>query len=215
MIWKNRIMRIQGSSKQEACKPLLTNKYRWRFTFKPRTIKNWKGKTMEVLKSSFRVNKTGSWIDFLDRIYSKKLYWGALKQNRRKLILLQAHFVPGPQSRVLSNTWEWVVQGDTHVDKASNFTGEGRQGRGQQSKGTQENFSATWLAGSGFMGTGLVSGLSLVSNSDSGSFLVVHASLSKGRFWWERFWEVGKMYGLASPLFFLTFPEFFCLMVVC
>ena len=73
--------------------------------------------------------------------------------------------------------------GDTRADKAKAFIGKGYPDGEQQGKETQENFSATWLAGSGFMGTGLVSGVSLVSNSDSGSFLVVHASLSKGRFW--------------------------------
>ena len=37
----------------------------------------------------------------------------------------------------------------------------------------------TWLAVSSFMVIGLVSGLSLANHSDSGSFLVVHASLSQ------------------------------------
>ena len=45
-------------------------------------------------------------------------------------------------------------------------------------KGTQENCSATWLAVSGFMVMGLVSGLSLANHSDSESFLVVHALFS-------------------------------------
>ena len=46
-------------------------------------------------------------------------------------------------------------------------------------KGTQENCSAAWLAVSGFMVMGLVSGWSLVNHSNSESFLVVHASLSQ------------------------------------
>lgn len=88
--WKNRIMRIQGSSKQRGLQATLEKKkeYRWRFTFKPRMRKTWQDKNMEVLKSPFRLNKTGSWIGFLNRNYKKKLYWGVLKQNRRKLILL-------------------------------------------------------------------------------------------------------------------------------
>ena len=37
----------------------------------------------------------------------------------------------------------------------------------QQGKGTQENSSVTWLAVSGFMVMGLVSGSSLANHSDS------------------------------------------------
>ena len=46
-------------------------------------------------------------------------------------------------------------------------------------KGTQENCSAMWLPVSGFMVMGIISGLSLINQSDSESFLVVHASLSQ------------------------------------
>ena len=42
--------------------------------------------------------------------------------------------------------------------------GKGCQGREQEGKGTQENCSATWLAVSGFMVMGLVSGLSLANH---------------------------------------------------
>ena len=47
-------------------------------------------------------------------------------------------------------------------------------------KGTQENCSAAWLAVSGFMVMGLVSGWSLTNHSNSESFLVAHAWLSQG-----------------------------------
>ena len=50
--------------------------------------------------------------------------------------------------------------------------------------------SATWLTGSGFMLTGLVSGLSLANHSDSGSFLVVPALFSQDGRQREGFWEV-------------------------
>ena len=46
-------------------------------------------------------------------------------------------------------------------------------------KGTQENCSAAWLAVSGFMVMGFVSGWSLASHSNSEPFLVVHASFSQ------------------------------------
>ena len=46
-------------------------------------------------------------------------------------------------------------------------------------KRTQENCSAMWLAVSGFIVMGLVSGLSLANHSDSGSFLVVQPCSAK------------------------------------
>ena len=57
-------------------------------------------------------------------------------------------------------------------------------------KGTQENCSAAWLPVSGFMVTGLVSGLSLASHSDSESFLVVHALFSQDGRQREGLWGV-------------------------
>ena len=49
----------------------------------------------------------------------------------------------------------------------------------REGKGTQENRSASWLAVSGFMVMGLVSGLSLADHSDPESFLAVHALFSQ------------------------------------
>ena len=55
-----------------------------------------------------------------------------------------------------------------------------------------------WLAVSGFMVMGLVSGWSLANHSNSESFLVVHASLGQDGCQQEGFWEVdGHM---VSPL---------------
>ena len=72
---------------------------------------------------------------------------------------------------------------ETHVlTKQETLLGKGRPGGEQQGKGTQENCSATWLAVSGFMVIGLVSGLSLANHSDPGSFLVARASLSQDGF---------------------------------
>ena len=59
-----------------------------------------------------------------------------------------------------------------------------------------------WLSFSGFMVMGLVSGLSLANHSDSGSFLVGAQLLSKDGFQRGGFWEVGRTYGLVSPLSF-------------
>ena len=79
---------------------------------------------------------------------------------------------------------------ETHADKARDFIGKGHPGGEQEGKGTQENCSATWLAVSGFMVMGLVSGLSLANHSDSESFLVVHTLFSQDGCQREGFWEV-------------------------
>ena len=84
---------------------------------------------------------------------------------------------------------------------------EGASGQ-RAGQGTQEDCSATWLAVSGFTVMGRVSGLSLVNHSDAGYFLVAHALLSQDGFQQGRFWEVGKTYGLASPLSFWPCPDF-------
>ena len=93
----------------------------------------------------------------------------------------------GPESGHLCNTRKLIVQGDTHADKARELIGKGHLGGEQQVKGTQENCSALWLAVLGFTVMGLVSGLSLDSHSDSGSFLVTHTSLSQNGFQREGF----------------------------
>ena len=66
-----------------------------------------------------------------------------------------------------------------------------------RTKGTQENGSASWLAVSGFMVMGLVSGLSLANHSYSESFLVVHALFSQDGCQREGFWEVVRQ--VVSP----------------
>ena len=59
-----------------------------------------------------------------------------------------------------------------------------------------------WLAVLGFMVMGFISGLSLANHSDSGSFLVVRASLSQDGFQQGGFWEVGRTYQLVSVSLF-------------
>ena len=102
--------------------------------------------------------------------------------------------LPASKTGLLSNTRKWIVRGDTSADKARDFIGKGHPGGEQEGKGTQENSSATWLAVSGFMVMGLVSGLSLANHSDSESFLMVHALFSQDWCQREGFWEaVGQV----------------------
>ena len=105
-------------------------------------------------------------------------------------VLQEGGPLPGSQTGLLSNTWKWIVQGDTFADKARDFIGKGHPGGGQEGKGTQENCSVTWLAVSGFMVMGLVSRLSLANHSHSESFLVVHALFGQHGCQREGFWEV-------------------------
>ena len=77
---------------------------------------------------------------------------------------------------------------------------EGVPGWRAGGKGIQENCSATWLTVLGFMVMGLASRLSLVSHSDSGSFLVGYTLLNQDGCQRERIWEVGRACGLAAPL---------------
>ena len=103
----------------------------------------------------------------------------------------------GPESGLLSNTRNWIVGGDTCAVKSRDFTGKGNAGGAQQGKGTQEDCSATCLTVSGFMGMGLVSRLSVANHSDSGSFLVAHASLGQDGFQQGGFWEIGRTYSIS------------------
>ena len=74
----------------------------------------------------------------------------------------------------------------------------GRSTRAESSgKGTQENCSAMWLTVLGFMVMGIVSGLSLINQSDSESFLVVPALLSQDEGQWEGFLDV--VWHMVSP----------------
>ena len=80
---------------------------------------------------------------------------------------------------------------ETHVlTKQEILLGKGTRVESSRGKGTQENSSATWLAVSGFMVMGLVSGLSLANHSDSESFLVARALFSQDGCPREGFWEV-------------------------
>ena len=70
----------------------------------------------------------------------------AYTQKEKNLNLLQEGGpLPGPMSRLLSNTRKWVVWGETHADKARDIIGKGRLGGEQYSRETQNNHSATWL----------------------------------------------------------------------
>ena len=98
--------------------------------------------------------------------------------------------LPGPKTGLLSKTQKWIVWGNTSADKVRDFIGRGHPGGEQLGKGTQENSCVTWLAVSGFMVMGLVSGLSWANHSDSESFLVVYTLFSQDGCQREGFWEV-------------------------
>ena len=82
------------------------------------------------------------------------------------------------------------------------FIGKDCRGRRQEGEGNGENCSATWLTVSDFIVIGLVSGLSLASHSEPGSFLGAHTSLSQDGFQRGGSWEVDRTSGLQSPVSF-------------
>ena len=94
------------------------------------------------------------------------------------------------------------LSGERSAVQARGFIGKGCQGGGQEGEGNGENCSATCLTVSGFMVIGLVSGLSLASHSELGSFLGAHASLSQDGFQRGGSWEVGRTSGLECPVSF-------------
>ena len=94
----------------------------------------------------------------------KKKHWTKSSWFHEVLILLQeGEPLPGPESGLLSHT-HW---GTHMLTEQEVLLGKGCLGGEQQGKGTQENFSATWFAVSGFMVMGLVSKLSLANCSVS------------------------------------------------
>ena len=78
---------------------------------------------------------------------------GNLSRLLTAVVLQEGGPLPGPETGLLSNTWKWIVWGDTCADKARDFIGKGYPGGEQQGKGTQENSSAMWLS-LGFYGDG-------------------------------------------------------------
>ena len=95
---------------------------------------------------------------------------------------------------------------ETHVlTKQEILLGKGTRAESRRVREPRRT-AVTWLAVSGFMVMGLVSGLSLASHSDSEPFLVVLTLFSQDGCQRGGFWEVVRQ--VLSPL---TFPELFWL----
>ena len=83
----------------------------------------------------------------------------------------------GPKSGLLSNTWKWLVWGNTCADKTSDLIGKGCPGRTAGS-GTQENsYSAIWLEVLGFIVMGFLGCLWLIILTQGPSWWHVHYSV--------------------------------------
>ena len=69
--------------------------------------------------------------------------WGEWKEGVRaeteadNLVLQERGPLPGPETGLLSDTWKWIVQGDTRADKARDFIGKRHLGGEHKRKGTQ------------------------------------------------------------------------------
>ena len=118
-------------------------------------------------------------------------------------ILLQEGWrLPGPKSGLLSNTQKWIVQGDMCWPSKGLYW-KGAPWQRAAGWGSPGECFATWLALSGFMVMGLISGLSLANCSDSESFLVAHSLLSQGgcqRGFWEVVGHVVSPFDLSWTL---------------
>ena len=93
---------------------------------------------------------------------------------------------------------------ETHMlTKPKDCIRKRHQGREEQGKGTQENWSVTGLTISSLMGRGLASRLSLASRLAQPllrlSFLVAHTPLSQGGFKHQGFWEVRCLLSPTGP----------------
>ena len=111
-----------------------------------------------------------------------KLNLGSTHLPHRKVKLLtleswrkcckKQELLPGPKSGLLSNTWKWIVGGDTWGDRARDFIKKGGPGKGAAGwENPGLHCLVAWSLGSIVMG--LVSRLSLANHSDEGSFLLV------------------------------------------
>ena len=117
--------------------------------------------------------------------------WGRILLSQIKVVVLQEGGpLPGPDTGLLSNTQKWIVWGDTYADKERDFIVKMHPGREQQGKEPRKTVQSPGFAASGFMVMGLVSRLSLANDSDSESFLVVHALFSQDGCQREGFWGV-------------------------
>ena len=121
-------------------------------------------KFFPIVYLKFKLNSTSSFqIVVLEKTLESSLDCREIKPVNPKgtqpwiVVLQEGGPLPGPETGLLSNTWKWIVRGDTCADKARDFIGKGHPGGEQEGKGTQENCSATWLPVLGFMVMGLVS----------------------------------------------------------
>ena len=88
-------------------------------------------------------------------------------------VLQKGESLPGPKGGLLSNTWKWLVWGDTRAHKASDFIGKGARGEQQG----QEPRRTTLLEVSGFIVMGFLGCLWLIILTQGPSWWHVHYSV--------------------------------------
>ena len=127
----------------------------------------------------------------------RKQISGCLEMGREMVLLQEWAPLPGPERVFLSNTGNWIVQGDRCGENAGELFGKGCLGREQEGEGTQEDYCVMWNTASGFMVMGLVSRLSAASHFDAGPFLVVHLLLSQRGCQTRRVLGGGRTHGVS------------------
>ena len=113
------------------------------------------------------------------------------KQVSQQVLLLQdGEPLPGPGRELLSNTQNELSK-ETHMQiKQEILLGRGTWVESRKVRESRRTALPCELQSWVFMVMELVSGLSLASHSDSGSFLVAHVLLSQDGFQWGWFWKV-------------------------
>ena len=98
-----------------------------------------------------------------------------------------------------------MVRGDTRTDDTRGSTGKGHLVRGQEGEGSPGEVFRYVAHSIRLPGNWVGLWLSMASRRDSGSSLLVCASLSQDEFQ-RGFWWVGRACELASPLSFQLSP---------
>ena len=139
-------------------------------------------------------------------ISNDKCYWwqGARETSkctvRAPEVLQEGGPLSGPESGLLSNTWKWIVWGDTRADKARDFIGKGVPRRRTGEEQNPGRLLCPIARGFRFYDDRVSFQLSLANHSDSLSFLVARASRSpqpwlpvcQDGLQWGGFWEVSR-----------------------
>ena len=115
--------------------------------------------------------------------------------------------LPRPERGLLSNTLKWIIQRDSLLTKQETLLGKGAWTENRRLKEPRRTTLPHGSWSRVLWWWDYFPGCLWPIISDTGSFLVTHASLCQDGFQQEGFWEVGRIDGLVSPHSFWPFPN--------